>query len=333
MIDLSGFIDATADIVARASLGRPGAYARWAGIGGAPLGPIDPYGCSDAANILYTIGRFPRDAGERAGFIAEMQAQQEADTGLWRETTHHPIHTTAHCIAALELFDAGPRHELKGLAAQRTPDGIRQFLDGLRWQEAPWRASHQGAGVYAALTIAGEADAAFEDAYFDWLREQTDPELGMIRKGRLAPVTHSGVASRFPHLAGSFHYLFNFQSARRPWRHPAAFVDTCLELRREKLFPLGRTVGFAEIDWVYCLARCLRQSGHRFAESMAALDAFATDYTTFLLGRDPLTDERLNDLHSLFGVLCALAELQQALPGTLRTERPLKLVLDRRPFI
>ena len=35
----------------------------------------------------------------------------------------------------------------------------------------------------------------------------------------------------------------------------------------------------------------------------------------------------------LFGNLCAFSELQQALPGFVRTDRPLKLVLDRRPFI
>ena len=35
----------------------------------------------------------------------------------------------------------------------------------------------------------------------------------------------------------------------------------------------------------------------------------------------------------LFGYLCAFAELQQALPGSCVTDRPLKLVLDRRPFI
>ena len=96
MIDLRAFVDDAAGIVARANLGRPGAYARFAPVGGAALGRIDPYGCSDAANILYTIGRFPRALDERAGFVAEMQRQQEPDTGLWRETTHHPIHTTAH---------------------------------------------------------------------------------------------------------------------------------------------------------------------------------------------------------------------------------------------
>ncbi|MDF3130566.1 hypothetical protein P0Y35_15265 [Kiritimatiellaeota bacterium B1221] len=41
----------------------------------------------------------------------------------------------------------------------------------------------------------------------------------------------------------------------------------------------------------------------------------------------------LNDLHMLFGSLCALAELQASLPGVLTSSRPLKLVLDRRPFI
>lgn len=38
-------------------------------------------------------------------------------------------------------------------------------------------------------------------------------------------------------------------------------------------------------------------------------------------------------LHMLFGSVCALAELQTALPGKIITEKPLRLVLDRRPFV
>jgi hypothetical protein len=329
MIDLRAFIAATEAIVARANLGRPGAYARSA----LEKGPIDPYGCADAANVLYTIGRFPRDAREREGCVRELQDLQEAKSGLYRERTHHPIHTTAHCIAALELFDAGPRHELAELAPLRQPGAIEGFLDRLPWRTDPWRASHQGAGVYASLVLAEEAGKAFEDSYFAWLAAATDPETGLVRQGHLDRVTHSGASTQFPHLAGTFHYLFNFEYARRPWRHPAALVDTCLRLRAEGEFPLGNTVGFAEIDWVFCLARSLRQSGHRFEQSMAALDAFAEDYTGYLLSLHPGTHERLNDLHFLFGMLCALAELQRMLPGKLVTERPLKLVLDRRPFI
>ena len=60
---------------------------------------------------------------------------------------------------------------------------------------------------------------------------------------------------------------------------------------------------------------------------------FAEGYIEYLNGVDHEKDEAFNDLHALFGMTCALAELQQALPGMLTTDRPLKLVLDRRPFI
>ena len=60
---------------------------------------------------------------------------------------------------------------------------------------------------------------------------------------------------------------------------------------------------------------------------------FAEGYVAFLSGIDPHTHAGWDDLHGLFGAVCALAELQQALPGLLRASRPLKLVLDRRPFI
>ena len=330
MIDLRDFIAATAAIVDRARLDRPGAYARNALHGG----DIDPYGCADAANVLYTIGRFPRaDDAERGGFIRELQELQEPETGLYRETTHHPIHTTAHCLAALELFDAGPTHPLRELAPLKAPGAIERFLHELPWTTNPWQASHRGAGVYAALTLAGEADLSFAGRYFGWVTGEVDPDTGLVRRGHLEPVEHSGVATLFPHLAGTFHYLFNFEHARQPWPQPGALVDTCLRLREEGLFPLGEVVGFAEIDWVFCLARALRQSGHRYEESVRALDRFADRYLAYLLSLDPRGHERLNDLHSLFGAVCALAELQRMLPGKLVTEAPLKLVLDRRPFI
>jgi hypothetical protein len=52
-----------------------------------------------------------------------------------------------------------------------------------------------------------------------------------------------------------------------------------------------------------------------------------------LTGLDPESDTGLDDLHDLFGSVCAIAELQQALPGEIVTARPWRLVLDRRPFI
>ena len=92
-------------------------------------------------------------------------------------------------------------------------------------------------------------------------------------------------------------------------------------------------MSFAEIDWVYCLNRASRQTPHRFEEGRDALHAMAETYTAFLLGLDPAEHGPMSDLHSLFGAICAVAELQQALPGMITTARPLRLVLDRRPFI
>ena len=94
-----------------------------------------------------------------------LQRFQDPETGLFREDSHDPIHTTAHCLAALELFDAGPRHPLRALAPLAAPGALEDFLDGLDWRGDPWRESHRGAGVYAARWLAGECDANFEDRY------------------------------------------------------------------------------------------------------------------------------------------------------------------------
>jgi hypothetical protein len=327
-IDLRGFVRSAEDIVASHALGG-GAYRRW----NRTDEGTNPYGCADAANILYTIGRFPRDPAERAGWITSLQSLQDPSTGLFEEATHHPIHTTAHCVAALELFDARPARKLVQLASLTAIPAMRDFLADLNWAADPWRASHQGAGLFAALVIVEDVDADWQSAYFEWLDAHTDSRTGLFGGQHVRPVEHSGVASLVPHMAGSFHYLFNMQWARWPLCYPERMIDTCLHMLAEDKYPLGRRVSFAEIDWIYCVNRALRQCSHRFADARAAIERLGRRLADFLLALDPATDEGLNDLHLLFGTLCALAELQQALPGLVRTDRPLKLVLDRRPFI
>ena len=85
-------------------------------------------GGADAANILYTIGRFPEEPAQRAQRVAALRSLQDSGTGLFEEPTHHTIHTTAHCVAALELFDAKPAHNLSGLAQYADPKALRRFL-------------------------------------------------------------------------------------------------------------------------------------------------------------------------------------------------------------
>lgn len=331
MLDLRELIDRAVGIVRRHNLGAPGEYGRWLrqDANDAPGVEVNPYGVADAANILYTIGEWPA-AAERWAWVDVLGGMQDASSGLFHEATHHPFHTTAHCVAALELFDARPRHPLSEMQPLRDDGAVERFLDQLDWTWNPWGESHRGAGLYAALVLAREVDLSWQDRYFDWLWREADPETGFWRRGS---VVAGGDALLFHHLAGSFHYLFNHEYARRPLRYPERMAATCLRIAADQLFPLGQTVGFAEIDWVYCLTRSVRQCGTSYAPARKALQDFAEAYVRYLSALDPLTDGGLNDLHQLFGALCALAELQAALPGELRSDVPLRLVLDRRPFI
>ena len=72
---------------------------------------------------------------------------------------------------------------------------------------------------------------------------------------------------------------------------------------------------------------------HRFYEAKDRIRDYANKYIDYLESLDYETNEGVNDLHCLFGVMCCVAEIQAALPGEFVSTRPLRLVLDRRPFI
>lgn len=292
---------------------------------------INEYGCADAANILYTIGSFPSEPELREKWVKTLQNMQNPDTGLFTENTHHYIHTTAHCAAALELFDAKTEYGLTKLAEYSEPEKLIQFLENLDYVNNPWNESHKGAGLFSAMILCGAVNDEWKNAYFNWFWENADPESGMWRKGAVeksaVPMSH--------HMAGTFHYLFNHEYCRMPLRYPDKLIDSCLMIYEKELqnTGFGRQFGFMEIDWVYCITRSMRQTPHRFDECRDILIKFAKGYTDYLSDADEKTDDGFNDMHALFGSMCCLAELQQSLRGVLKSQKPLKLVLDRRPFI
>lgn len=309
-----------------------GSYCRWLWQneeGSRKMGENE-YGCADAANILYTIGRFPREPCERSEFVRRMQLMQDPKTGLFYEGTHHTIHTTAHCIAALELFDAQPLYPLTGLKQYLDYDKLHEFLWNLDWDNTPWPQSHQGAGLYASMVITRTCDKAWQNEYFSWLREHADPVWGLGLNGRKnpeKPMAHQ--------LYGWFHYFFNHEFAHMPIPYPEKLINTCIDMYKNKqLSPVySHEIGFMEIDWIFAVNRASRLTTYRHDEIKALLLDNAKEFLAYLESLDPDTDEGMNDLHMLFGAMCAVAELQIALPGEITSEYPLKNVLDRRPFI
>lgn len=81
----------------------------------------NPYGCADAANLLYTLGRFPSDVDERAAFVKILQGFQDKGTGLFFEPTHHTVPTC--CLAELQaaLPDCLPSTKPLRLVLDRLP--------------------------------------------------------------------------------------------------------------------------------------------------------------------------------------------------------------------
>ena len=336
-LNLDGLVKKAEDTVASHKIGK-GDYARWLWQNEKKdrvLGS-NPYGVADAANTLYMIGSFPQDDEERAEFVRILREFQDPETGLFHENTHHTYHTTAHCTAALELFDKYPEHPFAALKKFDDVNELYALIDGLDWLEHPWPSSHQGAGVFAAKVIVEKPSLEWQNAYFDYLDAHCDKKYGMSREGAVIPREIDGVIHYNHHLNGWFHYCFNYNHCHRQFPYTETFIDTLIYLyENQKLNTkdFGKSVGFREIDWVFPINRATWQVGYRREEAKELMRDFAVKYTEYLDSIDVESDDGWNDLHALFGVVCCLSELQLALPGEIFTTKPMKNVLDRRPFI
>lgn len=326
---IDDLIEKIYECVQKHNLGKPGQYSRWLW-GDRDLG-INEYGCADALNILYSINKFPQAPDERKAFADTLIDMQYPDTGLFTEATHHTIHTTAHCTSALELLDKNPKYKCKALNKYTTKEGLYDLLENeVNWQN-PWPQSHKGAGILPSLVNTNMVSLDWKDWYFDWMWNHSDPENGFFFFGEKKE------APLYQYMAGGFHYIFNHEAEHRPLRYPKKIIDSCIFLMENAGKPeFGNMITrctFIDIDVVYCLSRAMRQTPYRFYDGKKALEAYAEKYIKLMYSLDYEHDEGFNDLHMLFGSVCCLCELQSALPGKIITSKPLRLVLDRRPFI
>ncbi|WP_154792122.1 hypothetical protein [Occultella kanbiaonis] len=180
MLDFTDYVADLRALVDEHHLGE-GRYARWSTRCGGAEPAVNPYGCADAVNILYTLGELPSSEAARREHMAALRDLQDPDSGSFDEPTHRREHTTAHVVAALELFDARPAHRLHFLEPLLDRDALERYLDALDWSR-PWPASHGGAGVAAALFLTGRVSHTWLSWYFDWLDAHVDPGTGLWRR-------------------------------------------------------------------------------------------------------------------------------------------------------
>ncbi|QYR21441.1 hypothetical protein KZ483_27890 [Paenibacillus sp. sptzw28] len=336
MTDIGPFIECVrGTLAAHQSSQSGGVYSRFLHNANKAAEPPDVYGTADAVNILYTLGDLPVDSGEKETLKAALQGFQDPETGMFYGLHHHELHSAAFAISALELLDAKPVYALRKIEAFREKENLIALLDQLDWVNEPWGDSQKGSGIYACMVLSGLVSREWEEWYYDWLWDEADPLTGLWRKG-CVPTASSQLkgAPLFHHIAGSFHYLFNLAYRNKPIRYPETILDTCIGLYRDGGWNhSGEALSFMEIDWVYTLSSCMKQTAHRYEEGLEVIRETAAPFIRYISRLGEESAEPFEDLHTLCGAISGLAVIQQTLPELVRTGKPLQLVLDRRPFI
>lgn len=304
--------------------GGAGRYARKAGETEPEL-----YGVSDMACVLYSIDRLRPSEKERAEWAEAFQSFQTGPSGLLVEKspTHTPLHNTAFALAAMELLSLRPAHPVTLAAEYRD---IRAFLATLDWEKRVYPDSHRGAGIGSLCALVPELrDPAWFDAYFDECEARFDPRNGMM--GRNKPA-----GGDFDQIGGTFHYAFVFSHFNRQLPYPERRIDAILGLQQPDGYWSPDNHLWLTLDAIYLLTRTSRYCTHRHAEIVALVRRMmkVLERDVFSPAGRAKTFAGKLPVHSLTAAISMAAEAQIFLGHReIITERPLRLVLDRRPFI
>lgn len=321
MYDLRSFINQVEVEVQKHNTGEPGKYSRWLkqDMKGDRDMNASVYGSSIAVDILYTIGRIPDK--DREFFIKEIKSYQNPENGIFHYDGSVECHTTAFASGALELLNAKPDYKLSGFSDYFTREGLFSFMNNIDWDNDPWLGAHWGAGIYGAMLLTGSVDDDWEDYYFEWLDATEDVKTGLWM-GSNAPLFH--------YLAAAFHYVFNYEYAKRPIKHIDKILDTCIDAYNNEIKSYFEKAGWPYIDYTYLLVHASRRSGKRHEECQSIIRELADRLMGMVLNDN---NALFDDMNTMLAVISAIAVMQDAIPGLIKTSVPLQLILNRRPFI
>lgn len=288
------------------------------------------YGVADMACTLYTIGAPPLSTANRAGWTEAFQLFQNPNTGWFQEKDPNPLspqHNTAFALAAMQLLDLAPRFAVK---MDSEYSDMRSYLSKLNWRTAVYQESHKGAGIGSiyALVPALRSPDWFKE-YFSICDSLFDRNNGLM--GRDKPVSGD-----IDQIGGTFHYSFLYQFFNRQMPYPKERIDTVLHLQRPDGYWSPVNHLWMTLDAIYLMTRTLRYCPHRLEDVRASVRHILT-----VLQQDVFSGEgrksiftKKDGVHSLTAAISIAAEAQQFLGAhEVITDWPLKLVLDRRPFI
>ncbi len=291
----------------------------------------DLYGSSDILMTLYIIGDLHLDEDEKLSWIETLQSFQDPKTGWFKEkeTWHFKEHSTAYCIAAMDLLGGKPKYPLKFIEKMNTKEKINKWLKRMFWSLV-WPTSHRGSGVAAALAMTDEAPEGWFDWFFEWLEKKVNPKTGYWQLGWIHKLFK--ITSKHE-MGGAFHFYYIYEHLNRPIPHPKSIVDTTLKLQHKNGLWDKKVPYCIDLDGVYSLTRASRLANdYRKNDIIEALEKTLHTIVSRLNDKEFVFKNYRNS-HRLVGALAALAEIQNYMPNYLQWPKKWKLVLDHSPYI
>jgi hypothetical protein len=290
---------------------------------------IELYGTCDMACILYTLGRLHPTEKERSEWADAFATFQDPLSGMLIEKspTHSPLHNTAFALGAMQLLDQSPRLPLKMDLQYADP---RAFLNTLDWKTAVYTESHKGAGIGAIYALApGLGSTRWFAEYFATCDSLFDPNNGLMGKGKPA-------GGDFDQVGGTFHYAFLYHHFNRRLPYPEKRIDAIIGLQRPDGHWDATNRTWLTMDAIYLLTRTVRYCPHRVDEVNAtirrSLDALVREVYSPEARKQAFAGKM--PVHTMTCAVSALAEAQQYFGAdVVISDWPLRMILDRRPFI
>ncbi len=299
-----------------------------------PGGEIDGRACADFVVIDYTLGPWPPAPSERDARVKVLRDVQSPDTGLFEAAFASGMSAdswsaTAYFAAALELLGARPLHPLRAFDEARAPEGMESFFSA----SGPVEAACRAAAVAACFAVTGDVGPEWFERCFALLARRADPRSGprttQDERSPAHPV--SSVISVASSPAGALGLCALHERFRRPLPHPAEIVSGVLGRQGPDGLYDAEGPGWTEVAAAYVLDRGLRHWTERWPEVRAAMEKLLRA-SAERLGDEGFRAGIEADPHRTAGIVSLAAVLSQALPGSVRSRRPLRFYLDRHLF-
>jgi hypothetical protein len=309
------------------SVRLPGGAGRYAGAPGQTAPKL--YGIADMACVLYTIGALDPSAKERDEWKDALEAFQNPKTGWFREEDSGlaPEHNTAFALGAMQLLDLTPRYAVTMDAKYQD---MRAYFNTLDWRTNVYGESHKGAGigVIFELVPALRSPAWFAE-YFAACEGYFDANNGLM--GRDKPASGD-----IDQIGGTFHYSFLYEYFNRQMPYPEKRIDTVLGLQGSDGYWSDSNYLWMTLDAMYLMTRTLRYRPYRFEDVKGSVRRLMSTLEQAVYSAEGRKKAFATGqgVHLLTSATAIAAEAQQFLgEDEVMTDWPLKLVLDRRPFI